>query len=40
LKDNGFIGDHIKVKCENHGNIATIKNLEDFAKVPEGGCSQ
>jgi hypothetical protein len=40
LKDNGFIGDQINVKCENHGNIAAIKNLEDFAKVPEGGCSQ
>lgn len=40
LKENQFIGDSIQVKCDQHGSIASIKKLEDFAKVPEGGCSQ
>jgi superfamily I DNA and/or RNA helicase len=39
LKENKFIGDEIQVRCDHHGNIASIKTLEDFVKVPEGGCS-
>jgi len=40
LKENKFIGDEIHVRCDQHGNLASIKQLDDFVKVPEGGCSQ
>jgi superfamily I DNA and/or RNA helicase len=30
LKDNKFIGDSIEVKCDQHGNLASLKKIEDF----------
>ncbi|XP_061715965.1 NFX1-type zinc finger-containing protein 1-like isoform X2 [Cydia pomonella] len=38
LADNGSLGSNLKLKCENHGQITEITSLEDFVKVPEGGC--
>ena len=33
-----IIGNVLKLKCQNHGNITEIKKIEDFANCPEGGC--
>jgi hypothetical protein len=30
----------LKFKCINHGITAEVKTVEDFAKVPEGGCTK
>ena len=40
LKDNKYIGKELSLKCTNHDVIAKIQSVEDFAKVPEGGCSK
>ena len=38
LKDNEFYGNGLPLKCQNHDDIISVKNLEEFSKVPEGGC--
>ena len=35
-----LIGNKLQLKCQNHGNISEIKNYEDFAECPEGGCNK
>ena len=40
LKDNTYFGIELMLKCTNHDVIAKIKSVEDFAKVPEGGCTK
>ena len=46
MKENNYIGDSLCFKCVNHnetdtdGNITKVKTLEDFSKVPEGGCDR
>ncbi|CAH2096329.1 unnamed protein product [Euphydryas editha] len=39
LESQDSLGRSIKLKCENHVNqITTISCIDDFSKVPEGGC--
>ncbi|XP_061715975.1 NFX1-type zinc finger-containing protein 1-like [Cydia pomonella] len=39
LESNGSIGTSLKLRCENHGEeITMITSVDDFNKVPEGGC--
>ncbi|CAH2096340.1 unnamed protein product [Euphydryas editha] len=39
LESQDSLGRNIKLKCENHVNqITTISCIDDFSKVPEGGC--
>ncbi|TNV87514.1 hypothetical protein FGO68_gene11469 [Halteria grandinella] len=40
LKANNFFGTSLKFQCKDHKIVTEVKCLEDFHKVPEGGCSQ
>ena len=40
LTNNKLISETLTLKCYNHKNETIIKNYEDFAKFPEGGCLQ
>ncbi|XP_063384092.1 NFX1-type zinc finger-containing protein 1-like isoform X2 [Cydia fagiglandana] len=39
LERNGSLGTSLRLRCENHREeIAMITSVDDFNKVPEGGC--
>ncbi|KAM8945862.1 LOW QUALITY PROTEIN: NFX1-type zinc finger-containing protein 1 [Pelodytes ibericus] len=41
LKQNGQVGNHLMLCCQNHPDRRTlVSKADDFRKVPEGGCSQ
>ena len=44
IKDEGqkldIIGNILNLKCQKHGTITQIKNYNDFANCPEGGCNK
>lgn len=38
LKENAFFGDALKFQCAFHKIATEVKTVEDFHKIPEGGC--
>ncbi|CDW82429.1 UNKNOWN [Stylonychia lemnae] len=38
LKDQGYFGDSLMLCCNFHNNITEVRTVNDFQKVPEGGC--
>lgn len=40
LEEQGALGPSLALVCREHNTTTRVETIEDFAKVPEGGCNR